>query len=79
MALVARFPDEEAAIRKYVETCLAANKAADIWFFSKIFSVAVQRLVLSALAYWSPICGELEYLPSTVFPFVLVFEVSTTS
>jgi hypothetical protein len=37
------------------------------------------QLVLSALAYWSPICGELEYLPSTVFPFVLVFEVSTTS
>ena len=32
------------------------------------------QLVLSALAYWSPMCGELEYLPSTVFPFVRVFE-----
>jgi hypothetical protein len=31
-------------------------------------------LVLSALAHWSPIVAELEYVPATVFPFVLAFE-----
>jgi len=30
-------------------------------------------LVLSALAHWSPIVAELEYVPATVFPFVLAF------
>jgi hypothetical protein len=29
--------------------------------------------VLSALAWWSPLCAELEYLPATVFPFLKVF------
>ena len=33
------------------------------------------QLVLSALAFWSPIGGEIEYLPSTAFPFVAFFEV----
>ena len=35
-ALVARFPQEEAAILKYLEACVVANKAADIWFFSNV-------------------------------------------
>ena len=46
-ALVERFPQEEAAIRKYLEACVVANKAADIWFFSKIFPTWLQRLCLS--------------------------------
>jgi hypothetical protein len=30
-------------------------------------------LVSSALAHWSPLAAELEYLPAVVFPFLLVF------
>jgi hypothetical protein len=33
----------------------------------------LQRL-LSALAFWSPIFGEVQYLPALVFPFVRLFE-----
>ncbi len=30
--------------------------------------------VLSALAHWSPIFAEVDYLPALVFPFVRLFE-----
>ena len=30
-------------------------------------------LVVGALAHWSPLAAELEYLPAVVFPFLLVF------
>ena len=30
--------------------------------------------VLSALAHWSPIFGETEYLPMLTFPFVKLFQ-----
>lgn len=32
------------------------------------------RRVLSALAHWSPVFGELPYLPALAFPFVKLFE-----
>lgn len=31
------------------------------------------HLILSALAYWSPLCAELEHLPAIVFPFMMFF------
>ena len=32
------------------------------------------RSALSALAHWAPVCGEIDWLPSLVFPFTLIFE-----
>lgn len=30
-------------------------------------------VLISALAHWSPILGDVEFVPSWVFPFVIVF------
>jgi hypothetical protein len=35
------------------------------------------KLVCSALAHWSPLFGEVEFLPELAFPFVLVFGTDT--
>ncbi len=35
---------------------------------------AFSQRVLSALAHWSPIFAEVDYLPALVFPFVRLFE-----
>lgn len=32
------------------------------------------KSVCSAIAHWSPVFGEVEYLPTIVFPFVLLFK-----
>lgn len=41
--------------------------------FSMIFLFFFRR-VLSALAHWAAIFGEVEYLPLIAFPFVKLFQ-----
>lgn len=41
---------------------------------SIIWSFPLLRRVLSALAHWAAIFGEVEYLPLVAFPFVKLFQ-----
>lgn len=43
--LVAKFPDEREGIEEYVRLCKKANKAADLYFFAKLFAKPIQWLV----------------------------------
>ena len=47
------------------------TKCFHITFFNIIFTLC--NRVLSALAHWSPIFGEVDYLPMLVFPIVKMF------
>ncbi|KAJ3294809.1 TBC1 domain member 31 [Borealophlyctis nickersoniae] len=71
--------EEPVTEKESYEALLDQGMHPSVKDFRKKFPLKSDRLaksmerVLSALAYWSPIFENLEYLPSLVFPFVKLF------
>ena len=55
-----------------VERFVDAQGLSSTYHFT-MYSSAHHFRVMSALAYWSPIFGEAEFLPMVAFPFVKLF------
>ena len=54
--------------------CICGSILSFVCCIQNVFTMSFQSRILSALAHWSAVFGETEYLPLLVFPFVKLFQ-----